>query len=632
MRISITILGLLISLTVLSQTSHRMKVEKAGTFDPSKAKPSYNPIIKNLESPYPGGESYRDGLQKIKDQNKRPKKYTQGAKRGSASEVNVLRHFATYYGPDNNVINPGGTPNDNTLCVSNDQVLITSYNTKIYYHDLKGDSAFYRPHPFTSTISFVNFALENDSVVTVGPFDPKLLYDPNEDRFVLVFLSGRDPDESENVVAFSSSNNPNDPWHVYKITGNPRGDRTWTDYPAIVLTEDELFLTINLLRENEPWQTGFEESVIWQMDKMDGFNGEDSLDLTWWNNIDFGPNPLRNLAAVQGGSKLMGPNAYFISNRNFDVANDTTWIVEVTGTLDDTNTTIEISPVVADIPYGVPPNADQANGHYFDNNDGRVLGAFIEDNEIQLVQTTHDMASGKSAIYHGFIQDPSGNPTMYAEVITHDTLDLGYPNIVFTGWDGQGEQESVIAFDHSSAYDSAGFSCIYYDGNGEYSPITRIVEGRNYVDQLTHPITLDRNWERWGDYFGLQSVYNDPKRVFLCGYYGMPNRQSGFQIAEVLSPTYVVPGGGEAGIPSKTLLFPNPSAGMVTVDFEMKADERVQFEILDLSGKVISFLGYRNLKAGKKSFQFDTVPLATGQYLLRAMSPSDSWTHTFVVE
>ncbi|MEZ5014184.1 MAG: hypothetical protein R2794_07820 [Chitinophagales bacterium] len=34
----------------------------------------------------------------------------------------------------------------------------------------------------------------------------------------------------------------------------------------IAITEHELFFTINLIIPDEPWQTGFSETLIWQMD------------------------------------------------------------------------------------------------------------------------------------------------------------------------------------------------------------------------------------------------------------------------------------------------------------------------------------------------------------------------------
>ncbi len=35
-----------------------------------------------------------------------------------------------------------------------------------------------------------------------------------------------------------------------------------------------LFITGNLLRDNSGWKEGFKQSIIWQIDKWKGYNGE----------------------------------------------------------------------------------------------------------------------------------------------------------------------------------------------------------------------------------------------------------------------------------------------------------------------------------------------------------------------
>ncbi|MBL0052360.1 MAG: hypothetical protein IPP29_13025 [Bacteroidetes bacterium] len=44
----------------------------------------------------------------------------------------------------------------------------------------------------------------------------------------------------------------------------------WTDFPMMALTNDELFITVNLLYPDSSWQTGFNETIIWQVNKHDG--------------------------------------------------------------------------------------------------------------------------------------------------------------------------------------------------------------------------------------------------------------------------------------------------------------------------------------------------------------------------
>ena len=108
-------------------------------------------------------------------------------------------------------------------------------------------------------------------------YDPKVIYDKDYDRFVLVFLKNTVPATSEIIVGFSKTNNPIDGWHVYKLPGNPLSNNRWTDFPSIALTDSSLFITGNLIVPNVSWQVGFDGSVLWEMKKNLGFNGASSV-------------------------------------------------------------------------------------------------------------------------------------------------------------------------------------------------------------------------------------------------------------------------------------------------------------------------------------------------------------------
>ncbi len=236
-----------------------------------------------------------------------------------------------------------------------------------------------------SLLLSISLAAWSDTLgIEAGKFDPKVQYDPKADRFVLLCLAGFSSDDTHIIVGFSQTNNPIEGWNLYSFPGNPKDNETWTDYPMMALTETELIITINLLVEDESWQTGFTETLIWQTKLDQGYNGEE-LDVVFHDDVQLDGKPVRNLRPIQGGSDTYGPDIYFVSNRNFDIENDTVFFLHLTGTMDDPSTELEIGYLIADQPYGVPPEALQPSNHTFDTNDGRILGAFIEDNTIHLV-------------------------------------------------------------------------------------------------------------------------------------------------------------------------------------------------------------------------------------------------------
>ncbi|PCH94719.1 MAG: hypothetical protein COB85_05305, partial [Bacteroidetes bacterium] len=362
-----------------------------------------------------------------------------------------------------------------------------------------------------------------------GKFDPKILYDPISDRFILVFLNGYSSIESQIIVCFSSTNDPADPWNIYAFSGNPLNDTTWTDYPAIALSEGELFLTINLLRDGEPWQTGFAQTIIWQVDKQNGYDGDSVLNTMLWQDIKYDGKNIRNLNPIQGGSGPVGDNIYLLSNKNFTILSDSIFLVEVTGDQYNTGTQLNVTLGHSNLPYGAPPSGRQSIADSLATNDARILGGFIENGEIQYVSCSIDTTSGFAAIYHGFINDLDDVPIFTANILRDDSLDLGYPNIAYTGIHDCSRQ-SIITLDHTSPTRDPGISTILHGSDNTYSNLISLKEAEGPIDRNINP-----GDERWGDYSGIQRKYNDTGVVWMAGFYGRSDEVNYTWVTQVTS-------------------------------------------------------------------------------------------------
>ncbi|MDZ7848453.1 MAG: T9SS type A sorting domain-containing protein [Owenweeksia sp.] len=403
--------------------------------------------------------------------------------------------------------------------------LLGGVNSAIFAYSLQGDSALFIDHIIS---------LAQIGIGTGHFYDPKLLYDEHADRFILVFLRDNTPANSAIMVAFSSSNNPLDPWHVYELSGNPLQNNRWTDFPAISITEEELFITGNLIIPGVSWQVGFDGSVIWQIDKGKGYNN-DSLDTRLYSQVEFKDQYTRNIHPVRGSESIVGEQ-YFLSNRNFDIQNDSIFIMKITGTLDDPNTELLVNVGQANTPYGVPPNGRQADTDLNDptkglqTNDARVLGAVYHENWIQFVGNTKNFKTGYSAIYHGTINNPlTDAQQITAKVIGDSTLDFGYPNLAFTGNENC-DIEAIIGVNYSSPTDFPGVGAFYYGNDSAYSEFVRLKEGENFTNRHSD------SYERWGDYFGIQRKFNDPGKVWTAGYWGLANNNNATWFNELATP------------------------------------------------------------------------------------------------
>jgi len=575
------------------------------TISPAQITRDFKPNLNNLEMPSPGGNSYRSFLLRQKELLK-----TSGSRKtdgvvnlGDAENPIVVSGLK-----GNNY--DGSAPTDNHLAVSNAGKVISVANSNIFFYDA----------PIDSVLDEISLEAFFDTLgLTANMYDPRVLYDPKQDKFILLCLSGNTDSTSNIVVAFSTTNNPLDAWNLYALPGNPLNDTTWSDYPIVAITDEELFITVNALFNDtintiDSWKLLFRESVIWQVNKQRGYNGQ-TLETRYYNGIKYDNKPIRNLCPIQGGSTTYGPNLYLLSNRNFDVTNDTFFILEVTNVLDDPGTYLQINVRTSDVAYGLAPDGKQRNNRILQTNDSRVLSGYLEDNQIHFVQNTVNPDTVRAAIYHGIITSVNTTKDVTGNVIGVDSLDFAYPNIAYTG-KYPGDDEALITFNHTSVDTFAGFSAVFYDSHNGYSKRITLKAGQDFAA----PLPGIR--QRWGDYSGSQRKYDEPGKAWAAGFYGLREgvkRTNSTWISEITSPdtsaqppVSVVP---VERTPART--FPNPTADFFSTEFELAQDSFLEIALFDASGKRVKTFIRDRVKHGLNRFSFSLAPLSSGIYFLR---------------
>ncbi len=557
-----------------------------------------------------------------------------------------------------------GIPSDNTMAVSNEGIVLLAMNSIIWAYDMNSDTTLFEDQQIGLN-SFV------DGFGTSFYYDPKLAYDPEEDRFILALLKDNTPSKSEVIMCFSSTNDPRDPWYIYSLPGNPLDNNRWTDFPTISVTNDKVYFTANLIVPNEPWQIGFDGSIIWEMDKFEAYSGDTTMQAYLYDSITYENNYVRNLHLITGANGNV-EKQFLLSNRNFDIENDTIFFLGID------NGSLSISALKTDIPYGVPPNARQVDTDTSDatdglqTNDARVLGGILIDDEIQFVGNTINPSTGFCGVYHGVVSNVFNSPTVTGRIIGDTIKDFGYPNIAWSGNEGC-DREVIIGFNHSSFTDFPGNSAIFCSNERQYSPVLEIKKGANFVNRL------NGGYERWGDYYGLQRKYNSGE-IYSFGYLAMPNNGNSGFLAQLYSPdtsrisldvgvtdytfcditleataiggespfeyawenqnfsssssftgacvndtvscivrdargctdtlNYIIP---PNDIPSG-MVYPNPTSDLTAIQFELDTEKSVHVEIYDANGKLVKKLGTLPAKKGLNEYVFSMSPLARGIY------------------
>lgn len=674
---------LLFANCIIAQTFRvtESKAYKLRSFKADTLSPGFDAQLLHLERPLPDGPSLKSYIMRQKIESRKrfplqkavaPKNLQQNAPAPQILDSWPMTRIVGN-GIEQNV--NGGIPNDNTLAISDSGIVLAAYNSGVYAWNLKDSSGVFSNNTKSLSV-FANMGAGNSY------YDPKLIYDKEADRFILVFLKNFDPITNGYVVCFSASNDPTGIWHSYFIEGNPLNNNRWTDFPAISITADELFITGNLIVPDVSWQEGFDGSIIWQVDKNAGYAGDSILPKRLYSDIRYNGRFIRNLYPVPGAFGSVD-NQYFLSNRNFDIQNDTVFVLKMNSLLTQ-EPALDIKALRTNLPYGMPPNGRQADTDPTDptgglqTNDARVLAGIYYDEKIQYVANCVHPETGLSCIYHGFVQNPGGNTEISGRYIYDAALDFGYPNIALCG-NERCEPEALIGFNYTAPDSFPGIAAVYFSNDSSYSNLQIIRSGLNYVDRL--PDT----YERWGDYFGLQRWHHQKNKAALVGFYGLETRVNGCWLALLQSPDSsklnvsispseagsepcggalqaIISGGvapytifwngseggtsisglcpdqqielevqdarGCSEIRSYTYsapntaegLFPNPTNDFFSVRFNLDDDGKIEASLYDIGGRKVASLLQTQGKKGLNELNFSLAPLAQGIYLVKIIA------------
>ena len=583
-------------------TIKNLTIAKGATVVMSENAEDWEITLQHIEAPTPGVSGGRAQLQLKKQEivARYPVNTSSAPRATTGSKPTIGTNF------EGNSFS--GIPNDNDLAISNNGTIVSVTNSRLHiYNSITEEQLLYR------SLGSLAQPLPDASG---NKFDPKVIYDPTNDRFVMIYLNGYTFATSKIIVAFSKTNDPTAEWNLYALPGNPLDNETWSDYPVVGISGKDLFIGVNTFTNGSTNNSGFTESCLWQVGLKEGYVGFD-LTTKYYSNILEGNKEIFNITPIQESDAPTSENMFLLSNRNTDFENDTLFLLEVTGRVSDPNTELIVRKVATDSPYILPVAAKQAGGHLFDTNDSRVLGGYTKSNRLHFVQSCTDPHTGTSAIYYGVIDDFEGSsPTVTSRIFSEPNLYYGYPNISWSGLD-EADEQSIITFNHSSETVFAGFSAIHVNANLEASDRVEIKAGLNLVN------VLQSNLERWGDYSGSQRLYNSPGTIWAVGSFGNSAQGHGTWISELHSPSLAT--GIEAGASkdSHSLVYPNPFINQLEVVFEIPKTTFLRLQLVDVEGKTVKLIMEERIKAGKSRIAFNGSFLATGTYFLNAYSENN---------
>ncbi|MEQ9186114.1 MAG: T9SS type A sorting domain-containing protein [Cryomorphaceae bacterium] len=397
------------------------------------------------------------------------------------------------------------TPTDNCLAISNGGKIVSSDNSTIAFYNENGS-----PILLNETHDDWFSDIASSLYLPSGIFDPRVIYDPVNDRFIFVILHGSSASTSKVLVCFSTSNNPAGSWNVYELSGNPLNDNSWFDYPNIGITGTDLVISGNLFYAGGG---GFNQTIVYQVDKMAGYAGE-SLSYVTYNNLPEGNGTSFTVVpASHGQGSEYGPGMYMVSSHwwNSSYLN----LYEITDSLGG-NPSLNLNASFAVPNYQAPGDAVQmGSSELLNTNDTRMQHAFYLNGLIHAVHQVN-YSAGYSGIAYYRIPVDNVNATQSARY-GQSGMDYAFPSIASFG-EEEIDQGVIVSFLSSSSNTYPGMKAVNCDNLMEWSDAITVRAGDSYIDH-----SYVSNVERWGDYSDLQRRHNsDTVEVWFGGCFG-PN-------------------------------------------------------------------------------------------------------------
>jgi len=391
----------------------------------------------------------------------------------------------------------GWSPPDNNMAISDNGYIVSVINSAVRYFNADG-TALGPDIPYENLLAGLG--------VSTFLFDPKVLYDPVEDKFIMVVLNGNTSATSKVVVGFSVSENPMDGWNFYTFDGAFL-DGNWFDFPNIAISAHDLFITGNLFTNN----SNFDQTVLMQIKKESGYTGGD-IEWEYFNNVSSGTgySAFTLVPASFGYDGEYGPGIFMVSN-NF--AGNQMSLYEVTDSV-NANQVINVYSVSTGF-YDPAGDALQLGSNSTVQTGGnRIRNAYYANGFVHYVFSL-DVSLGYAGIRYNRLDVATMTNTWanYSET----NFDLGFPSVAPYSLD-ETSNDAMICFLKSGATIYPQMGAVNVDGNMTFSAPVLIKAGETPIT------TAAGNSQRWGDYSGGGRRHNSPyPSAWFVGCYGQGN-------------------------------------------------------------------------------------------------------------
>ncbi|MBK8347803.1 MAG: PKD domain-containing protein [Saprospiraceae bacterium] len=446
--------------------------KSAGTLFPKNIKEDWNISLKTKSSFFHNSALPLEEYKKLKDEANALKYHgikNEISGRSSATAPVLQSNFRGN-------LRGNSIPMDNSMAVSRNGFVVSAINSNVIFAGPDG------------TVTYRKGFSDFFKLLGLGTrmFDPRVIYDPEQNRFIVVCLHSSDPALSYVCIAFSKTEDPNGEWNFYKVKGDAVGDNLWFDFPNIAVSHDDLFITGNMFTS----ENSFRYSMIFQISKNDGYSGEE---LTWkyYDRVTTanGGFLFNTIPAMSGLEILTSPGIFFLNN-----SNNKYHIHQITESVKNNPSLISVTTTGP--PMTFPPDGRQKDVNItLDTGDNRIGSAIFMNGVIHFAAQSNSL-TGDGGIFYGRLR--LSDLQVYADVLSAPGRDYAYPTLTSFGND-QNSDKVLVNYNYTGPEIYPGQAVRIVGGTNDqfdWSDEVILKEGVSAIGVDVQPSI------RWGDYTG----------------------------------------------------------------------------------------------------------------------------------
>jgi hypothetical protein len=514
-------------------------------------------------------------------------------------------------------------PNDNSVAISSSGIIFSTKNSMVSVYNESGGLLMQN--------SIYGF-LGNNTSFTGFLFDPHIIYDNVNDRFIFVCLDANNSLNNKLIVAFSMSNDPTGVWWVYAYNvAQTIQSGLWFDFPLIGINQDYLVVSGNLFNDGS---NNAATSCLVRFEKSLGYSAS-TLGYTYWSGLI----DANNLAGFSIYPLSYGAEGTYNANQNYFVSTFSAsgnyyqfWIM-------DNVTDIVTGYTVNSNSYSIGADSPQFGSNILlDVGDCRVCsGFYLYDSNTQSgrIHFTFTSIWSGSGLNNGAINAridwaPSGVLTSSSMAVGDPQANYAHPSIAYFGSNNNVSQGDVLLSSTFCSPNHFPESRVFTTDNSNTIGYYLTVKlGESPI--LNEFVSGASNTCRWGDYIGLTRKFGSfPTKLWTAVSYGNSINASSTWLAEIYDVSYL--GNNEKKIlPPK--LYPNPAFKFINLEFENQINQQLEILIFDFNGKLVDKLYSGYMAEGMFKFRFDCNKLENGTYFVKVLSSSknDIFSESFIV-